>query len=263
MSANSSISVELRQAIAIVRFANAGSGLIANKSAALLLQHLSELLGNPDVRVIVLTGEGDVFIRHADVGQIQRAGEALADKKISADDFVKGPFPKLGLLLDGAEKPVIAAINGTCMGGGFEIALACTTRIASATVAAIGLPEIRIDLFPGAGGTLRLPQLIGQSRARIFMLQGRVVDAKAALALGIVDEIAPCALTRALELAADLARRHPSAVAAILQLTRHTISEESLAVEQTAFAHLLRDHSDVRQRVAAFTAHNERLDQLP
>lgn len=264
MSANELITVEHRESIAIVRFANPPSGLIANKSAMQLLARLTALLADDTVRAIVLTGgEDDVFIRHADVGQIQRAADALARGEIGAEDFFVGPFPRLGRLLDGADKPVIAAINGVCMGGGLEIALACTARIASASVKAIGLPEIRIGIFPGAGGALRLQRLLGQSRAWLFMLRGAVVDAAVALELGIIDEVAPDALERALALAADFARRPAGAVAAILQLTRRSISDEMLCAEQTAFAHLLRDDASVRAHLQQFIDSGDRLDQQP
>jgi enoyl-CoA hydratase/carnithine racemase len=115
---------------------------------------------------------------------------------------------------------VIAAINGTCMGGGLEIALACTMRIASPLVDKIGLPEIRLGIPPGAGGPQRLARLMGAHRARLFVLEGRVTDAATALALGIIDEVADDALERAASYGAGFARRSPTVVAEILRQTR-------------------------------------------
>lgn len=258
----SPVSSERRGAIAIVRYANAPTGLITNKGAAQLHAAIEPLLADPAIRAVILTGSGDTFIRHADVRQILRAGEALASGQIEPESFVDAPFPNLCRLLDSADKPVIAAINGLCMGGGFEIALACTLRIASSSVQRIGLPEARLGIFPGCGGTQRLPMILGRSRARLFMLQGSVVDARQAQSLGLVDDVADCALSGALALAENLASRDPAAVAAILQLTRAGI-DAGLAEEHRAFGRLLRDQPQVLDQLRQFIDGDRSLDQLP
>ena len=259
---DSQVSVEHRGAVAILRFANPPSGLIANKGAAQLAEKLGELLGDKEVRAIALTsGQEGVFIRHADVSQISRAADALAEGKIHASAFFDGPFPRLGRMLDAATKPVIAAIDGVCMGGGFEIALACTMRVASPAAVSIGLPEIRIGIFPGAGGTQRLPRLIGNHRAQLFMMRGTVVDATQALELGLVDELAPSALDRAVELANEFARRPPGAMAAIMRLTQ-SIDDDGLEEEITSFASLLRDDPAVREQLRQFVLSDQKIVEL-
>lgn len=229
-------------AVVIISYHNPPSGLIPNKGAILLADAVRTALDDPSARALILTGgQEGMFIRHADVSQIVRAAEALQGGTIGPESFVDAPFPRLGALIEAADKPVIAAIDGICMGGGFEIALCCTRRIAGAGATAIGLPEIRIGLFPGSGGTQRLPRLIGAHHARRFMLDGAVVDAAKALNLGLVDELAPNALDRAIAIAKDYAKRSPGAVAAILRLTRDAPPAEAMQAELRAFAELLRD----------------------
>ena len=256
-------SVERRGAIAIVRFSNPPEGCIATQGAAQLADDIETLLSDPAVRGIVLTGGQDgVFIRHADVAQLVRAAEAISSGRTQPADFVDSPFARLTCLLDAADKPVIAAINGICMGGGLEIALACTMRVASPAVTEIGLPEIRIGIFPGGGGTQRLPRVMGWHRARLFMLKGAVVDATEAHALGIVDELAPSPLDRAIGLAQEFAKRPGGAVAAILRLTQGSDSRENLAAEAISFAELLRDDSSAVARMRKFVEERQKLDEV-
>lgn len=256
-----SVTTERRGAASVIRYVNAPTGFISNGGAGQLADAVQKALDDPVTRVLILTGHDDVFIRHADVAQIARAAEALADGEIQPVSFIGAPFDRLGRLLECADKPVIAAINGVCMGGGFEIALACSMRIAQASVEAIGLPEIRLDIFPGAGGPERLSRLIGPHQARLFMLEGRVVSAVPALTLGLVDTVAPDALDAALDVAARWGERSPQGVAAILRLTRPDSAHAEGSV--SAFAELLRDDATIRPRLARFAADSEALDRLP
>ncbi|HEX7872303.1 MAG TPA: enoyl-CoA hydratase/isomerase family protein [Sphingobium sp.] len=256
------VGIERRGGIGIIRFGNSPDALIGNRGAAGIERAAAELLDDPAIRVLILTGAGPgTFIRHANVDFLVRAGDALAEEKIDAASFEASPFMQLGARLDHARKPVIAAIAGPCMGGGLEIALACTLRIVSAAVGSIGLPEVRIDIFPGGGGTQRLMRVMTPQRARRFMLLGEVVDAAAALTLGIVDEVVPNALTRALELAETLAARSPDALAAMLAMTRPR-ADERLAEEARAFAEVIRE-APARDRMRDFVARGERLDAVP
>lgn len=207
-----------RGAVAIVTFHPARDGTISNKGAAALARIIEVELANAATRAIILTGaQAGVFIRHANLAQIARAAEAVASGNASEADFAGSPFATLGAMLDAANKPVIAAINGDCMGGGFEIALACTMRIAAASVRSIGLPEIRIGIPPGAGGPQRLARLVGAHRARLFTLEGRVANASGALALGLVDGVADDALAEAIMHAEAFADRSTTAVAEIMR----------------------------------------------
>ena len=257
-------SVERSGAVAVVRFDNPPSGLIASKGAAQLADALEAQFGDSSVRALVITGAAPgVFIRHADVAQIVRAGEALAAERSGIEDFLASPFVRLTRLCEIAPIPVIAAIDGVCMGGGFEIALSCTFRIAARAVERIGLPEIRVGIFPGSGGTQRLGRLIGTHRARAFILRGAVVGAEQALSMGLIDEVAPSALARAMELADELAGRSPAAVRAIMELTRIDDYEAGLREEVVRFAALLKDHPETLARLRAFIADGDDLGGIP
>ncbi|MFC3674534.1 3-hydroxyacyl-CoA dehydrogenase NAD-binding domain-containing protein [Ferrovibrio xuzhouensis] len=136
--------------------------------------------------VIVTSAKGD-FVAGADLVNLLKESKDAA--KALQNSFA---LQKLFRDIEKAGKPFVAAINGTALGGGYEICLACHRRIAADNPKAlIGLPEATIGLLPGAGGTQRLPRMIGVSKALPMMLEGRKVDPKAALALGMVDEVVP------------------------------------------------------------------------
>lgn len=247
--------------VGVVRYFNPPEGLIAVKGALQLCEVIAAALADEGLAALVLAGAQEgVFIRHADVGQILRAGEAVADGKTDAASFASSPFAQVGALLDRARKPVIAAIEGVCMGGGFEIALACTLRVASHGAGPIGLPEIRIGLFPGSGGITRLSRVVGPHRARRFILLGKTLSAQEAFVEGLLDELADDALTRALEIAQGLVTRDADAIAAILELTGETGDSDDITKEIQRFGKLVGESSSVRDRMRAFLSEGVNLD---
>ncbi len=137
---------------------------------------ITAALGDAAIQAVVLTGAGRAFIAGADISEFGAAASS---------------GPGLGeclTLMENSTKPIVAAINGTAFGGGLEVALCCDYRVASPT-APVGLPEVKLGLLPGAGGTQRLPRLIGAEKALGFILSGDPIAAPAAKALGIVDEV--------------------------------------------------------------------------
>jgi enoyl-CoA hydratase len=169
-----------------------------------------ELARNDDrVRAVLVTGSAD------------KAFCAGADIKERASDVVRGTeyfvrqkaTHELFRNIEEFEKPVIAAINGVALGGGLEIALCCDIRIASAH-ARFGLPEIKLGVIPAAGGTQRLPRLIGEARAKELILTADLIDAEAALRYGLVSRVIPHAelMNAAMELSQRIARHPPLAV---------------------------------------------------
>ncbi len=226
----------------IIQYENPPRGFMTGEGAGALADAIARAARDDSVRVIILTGSDEVFVRHYDVAEIVAAGEALEAGAITGDNFQAGPFIDLLDAVSQAPKPVIAAINGTCMGGGFELALACDIRVASESVTEIGLPETRIGIFPGGGGTQRLPRLIGEAAALDFILRGTVVDAEDAWALGLVHEFGGDALADALEMAAQMATRGAEGLAAAKRLVRsagdHPLAD-GLAAERAAFAVVL------------------------
>ncbi|MEO0983746.1 MAG: enoyl-CoA hydratase/isomerase family protein [Pseudomonadota bacterium] len=242
----SSVKTETRGSIRLIRFQNPPRGYLTAEGSGLIMNALKDAAADPAARVIVFTGTDEVFIRHYDVGEIVQAGEAVAAGAIGPDAFESGPFVELCRAAAAAPKPVIAAINGVCMGGGFEFSLACDLRVASANVDEIGLPETRVGIFPGGGGTQRLPRLIGEAAALEFILRGTVVDAREALSIGLVHEIAVHAEKRALEIAEELAGRGVEGLAAAKALVRGAGDRpiaEGLKAEQHAFHDVLKADS--------------------
>lgn len=258
-----SVTVDHEGEVAIIRYANAPSGLISNKGAARLADAIGGELARDATRCLILTGAQDgVFIRHADVAQIKRAGDAVASGAVAPRSFAASPFARIGHMLDAAEKPVIAAINGVCMGGGLEIALACTLRIAAGGCRQIGLPEIRLGIFPGAGGIARMARLVGTHRARRFALDGAIVGAEEALAIGIVDELADDPLARAIDMANIYAGRNPAAVRAIMELA--AIEDDDAVIERSmiGFGELIGSSGELRHRLGVFVTGARRLEDL-
>jgi len=161
-------------------------------------------------RVVIVTGAGRAFCAGADIKE--RAGqEPTPAEFLAAQRRTHALFDRLAAL----EAPVIAAINGVALGGGLEIALCADIRLAAAT-ARLGLTEVALGVIPAGGGTQRLPRLIGLGAAKRLVLTGQVLEAEAARAIGLVDEVtAPEALLdRARSIAAAIAAQPPLAVQA-------------------------------------------------
>jgi enoyl-CoA hydratase/carnithine racemase len=160
-----------------------------------------------DVRVVVITGSGErAFSAGSHVGEFEDQRGAGGRARHELESGVASRLADLPM-------PTIAAIEGNALGGGLELALCCDIRIASAR-ARLGLPEVRLAVTPGAGGTQRLPRVVGSARARELILTGRVVDAEEAARIGLVHEIVPAggARARADEIADEIAARGPLAV---------------------------------------------------
>jgi len=155
--------------------------------AAELDQLLTDVGRDPAVRAVVFaSGKRDGFIAGADIEMLRKVASA-ADAEQLARDAQKG-FERL----ERFPKPVVAAIHGACLGGGLELALACHWRIATDDrKTSLGLPEVQLGLIPGAGGTQRLPRLVGIATALDLILSGKTVKARKALRIGLVDEVVP------------------------------------------------------------------------
>jgi enoyl-CoA hydratase/carnithine racemase len=189
------------------------------------------LAADPAVKAVVVTGGDRAFAAGADVEEFTEPGVAPA---ISAG--INGAFGALGAI----PRPVLAAIEGFALGGGFELALACDLRVA-ADSARLGFPEIQLGIFPGGGGTQRAARLVGPARTKELVWSGRHVKAPEALELGLVDRVVPAgtALDAALEWAATLA----SGAVVAMGLAKRAIDggldgslADGLALEAAGFA---------------------------
>lgn len=252
------VTVEQAGSAAVIRYANPAFGTMTAAGAAQMHAAIQAAADAPDTRAIVITGGlPGIFIRHYDVGELsvladRLSGAAPAPASPPAERVREPGFAELVDLIAAVPKPVIAAINGLCMGGGFELSLACDLRIAGRTVEAIGLPETRVGIFPGGGGTQRLPRVIGEAKALEFILRGRTVGGEEAAALGLVHEAVDDPLARALELAAEFAARPAEGLAYAKRLTRAALDRplaEGLADERASFLAVCREPS-ARQALA-------------
>src|SRR6266480_1478194 len=162
---------------------------------------VSRLAADPAVRVLVLTGSGaKAFCAGSDIREFPDVADAVVAKKLARENAVYGRVAEF-------PKPTIAALNGLAFGGGLELAVCCDLIVAEAG-GRIALPEIKLGVFPGSGGTIRVTRRIGESRAKEMMFFGEPVPVETALAWGLVNRVVPpgaaveTALTMARELAA-------------------------------------------------------------
>ena len=147
-----------------------------------LEQVFLQIQQDASIRVVLITGAGEkAFVAGADIRELAALNALDGEQAALQGQRVFG-------LIENCGKPVIACINGFALGGGCELALACTLRIASAT-ARLGQPEVKIGIIPGYGGTQRLPRLIGKGAALKMILTGEPVSAEEALRMGLVDEV--------------------------------------------------------------------------
>jgi enoyl-CoA hydratase len=167
---------------------------------------LDELRTDDSVGVVVFTGAGDkAFVAGADIAEFEgRTANMQREVMLGRSLFTA---------IDTFPKPVIAMINGYCLGGGCELALACDIRIASET-ASFGQPEINLGIIPGGGGTQRLTRLVGEGKAMELILTGEIIDAKHAFAIGLVNHVVPPDQLEAktMEIAGRIADKGPIAL---------------------------------------------------
>jgi enoyl-CoA hydratase len=233
-------------AVAVVGFGNPPLGCMDQQTVSELAAAVAAIEAEASIRAMVFTGTlADVFIRHYSVEELATLAARLRARGLRFDPERPAPEHAYGAVLrrlEEMDKVSIAAINGTCMGGGFEFALACDIRVAAAGDYPIGLPEINIGLLPGAGGTQKLARLVGQARALEMLLRGRTVPPAEALALGMVHEVAADAMQRGLALGQEIAGKSALAVRHIKKLLRasaETPLAAGQAMERTLFLDLL------------------------
>ena len=219
------------------------------ETVAALTAALLDLQEDDEVRSVVLTGAGDrAFIAGADIGELSRLTPRTARRLTDAGHRMCNLIERLG-------KPVVAAVNGYALGGGCEVAMACSCRVAART-AKLGLPEITLGIIPGYGGTQRLPRLVGRGRALEMMLTGAPVTADEAWRIGLVNRVAdPDALaSEALALATAFAAQAPEAARRILDAVDHGLDmsmADALAFEAAAFG-IVSATDDAREGTTAF-----------
>src|SRR5256886_5083002 len=167
---------------------------------------LDESRADDSVRVVVITGAGDkAFIAGADIAEFAER-TAIVQREVMLER-------SLFNAIDGFPKPIIAMVNGYCLGGGCEVALACDLRVAS-DKASFGQPEINLGIIPGGGGTQRLTRLVGGGKAMEMILTGEIIDAETAFLIGLVNHVvaADQLETKTMEIANRIAEKSPIAL---------------------------------------------------
>lgn len=216
---------------------------------------VKDAMADDAVRVVVFTGSGDrAFIAGADIKEFG----VLVDKEAGKEFLVYGQ--SITNLIESSDKPFIAAINGFCLGGGMEFALACHIRLADEK-AQIGLPEIKLGVIPGYGGTQRTPRFIGKSRALELILSGNFLNGAQAAEYGIVNRVVPAGtvLAEATKLAGTIAAKSRVTIRAAMKAVTGGLDmslEDGMALERDQFGEMC-ESKDKDEGVSAFLEKRE------
>ena len=243
--------VEKAANVATVIINNPPMNVLSEQVASELCNVFTELKDDRSIVTVILTGEGDrAFMAGADIKEFPK----MINQTPGVD---KQPSKKSEVfrLIYEFPKPTIAYLNGMALGGGFELALTCDMRIAEETVQ-LGLPEVKLGLFPGGGGTQRLPRLIGTAKAKELMFTGNQISAQEALQLGIINQIATSeeGIVVARKLANKISRHSLQALKRIKQAVNEGTEgdlQEGLDLESKLFQEIFTTE-DMKEGVTAF-----------
>ncbi len=239
----------VEEGIALVTINHPPVNALDQKTVSELGQAMDELEKRPEAKIIILTGGGDkAFVAGADITAFTGLN------RVTAEQFALS-IQSILLKMEGSKKVVICAINGLALGGGCEVAMACDIRIASEK-AKLGQPEVNLGVMPGAGGTQRLPRLVGKGRAMELVFTTDAISADEARAIGLVNRVVPpgSLLEEAKKMAKKILAKGPVAIT----LAKRAINEglemdlkEGLKLEAKLFGQLF-DTFDMREGVKAF-----------
>jgi enoyl-CoA hydratase len=237
--------------VAVLTLDNPPLNLVTLELTRRLHAALERLAADPAARVLVVTGAGArAFCAGSDVSEFPAVQDDVVRKKLRAEN---GAYSRL----DDFPRPTIAALNGLAYGGGLELAVCCDLLIAGEDVR-LALPEVKLGVLPGSGGTVRVPRRIGEGRAKELMYTGEPIDARTAVAWGLVNRVVPAG--RALVAALDLARVLADRPSRALQLMKQAVdlgldAPEDDAIERTlALSDAVFRTEDCREGVRAFFA---------
>lgn len=246
------ISYEKRGAIAYVTFNRPKVLNALNRATVIeLTSAFEDCRDDSIVRGVILTGAGDkAFAAGADINEIVNDTPLDAESKTRAGQA-------LTLLIENLGKPVVAAVNGFALGGGCELSMACTIRIAAET-AKFGLPEVKLGIMPGYGGTQRLPRLVGKGLALQLILSGAMISAQEAFRIGLVNEVVPNAelISRSEAILTQIGANAPQSVKFALESVNkglETNLADGLLIEASLFG-ILASTEDKKEGTAAFLA---------
>ena len=250
LTSGQNVKVSVADRLAIVTIDHRPVNALDRQTLRELGQVIEAAAAEPAVKVVILTGAGSLaFVAGADIKEVSQIRSPQEAQEMAA--LGQAIF----LTVQRLTKPVIAAINGVCLGGGLELAMACHLRISGDRVR-FGQPEINLGIIPGWGGTQRLPRLIGKAKATEWILTGDVVMAQEAYRLGLVNQVVPQdqVLKAAKDLARKLASKGAVAIAQVLRAIEEGFNrplEEGLAKEAEAFGKIAATE-DSKEGVKAF-----------
>jgi len=215
-----------------------------------LIEAMTDARDDPGVKGVIVTGTGKAFVAGADINELAELDALTAERSTAVGQGLMTLIENLG-------KPVVAAVNGFALGGGCELAMACTIRIASEH-AKFGQPEVKLGVIPGYGGTQRLARLVGKGRALHLILTGDIIDANDALRIGLVNLIVPgdALMARAQQILDTIAANAPLATRLALEAVNRGLDAplpEGLVIERAMFA-VCASSEDKREGTAAFLA---------
>jgi enoyl-CoA hydratase/carnithine racemase len=254
---------EISGTVAVAIYENPPMNYFCADGTAELVK-LIESWRDPKIRAVVLSGgmQGK-FITHYSVEELVEYASDREALRIAGTSLTAG-YHRMLLDLRDLPKPVIVAMNGDTMGGGFELSLSCDIRIGQKGDHRFGLPEVRLGILPGGSGTQRLSRMIGAGRAIEFIMRARVVRPEEALALGLVHEVVDDALARAKALAAELATLPPIAVAQAKRCVyqgSNTHLAAGLEIESAAFLEtMMSDDGVLAMKTYTALPHEKRRD---
>jgi enoyl-CoA hydratase len=237
--------------VAHLQLVNPPLNLVTAELTQQLRSALTRLARADDVRAVVISGSGErAFCAGSHIGEFEELKGRVAEGKLLLEKLVYRQLADLPM-------PTIAAIEGDALGGGLELALCCDIRIASAR-ARLGMPEVRLAVIPGSGGTQRLPRVVGPARAKDLILTGRIVDSAEAERIGLVNRVVPAGQARAAAdtMAAEIAARGPLAVREakrLIDLALDVPLDAGLAAELDASERIF-ETEDMLEGAAAFFA---------
>jgi enoyl-CoA hydratase/carnithine racemase len=245
------IHVTVESGVAVLTLDNPPLNVVTLELTRRLLAALDRLAADPAARVLVVTGAGTrAFCAGSDVSEFPAVADDVVRKKLAPENQAYSR-------LDDFPKPTIAALNGLAYGGGLELAVCCDLLIAGSDVR-VALPEVKLGVLPGSGGTVRVPRRVGEGRAKELMFTGDPIDAETARAWGLVNRVVPPgqALAAALDLGRTLAERPNRAlqlIKAAVDLAQDTTEDEAigrtLALSESVF-----QTEDAKEGVRAFFA---------
>jgi enoyl-CoA hydratase len=242
------IALELGQ-VAHLELVNPPLNLVTHELTVQLGAALTKLAAADDVRAVIVTGRGErAFCAGSHIGEFEGLKGRVGEGKLLLEKAVYRQLARLPM-------PTIAAIEGDALGGGLELALCCDIRVASER-ARLGLPEVRLGVIPGSGGTQRLPRVVGLAKAKELILTGAIINADEAHRIGLVNRVVPAwrARTVAEEIGAEIAARGPLAVREAKQLIDLALDldlDAGLAAELDASERIF-DSEDMLEGAKAF-----------